>query len=326
MAATPILDLTYRNYDGPLEPPINRWWAIAKMSIGLSTKKKGFWVWASASCIWYLILLVIFYFVDQNSQAGATLGQQNPFFKNIIWKDQFLNAFSVSQLFFFILALLLGAGAVANDNRANALLVYLSKPCSKMDYVIGKWLGIFIPMTLVTAAPTLVFYAYCLLSYRSYGFLTQDSWLIVKLLGMILVPGFFHASASLGISSLFNQGRLAGATYAAFYFFGWFFTKMMGVIVTTNNLNNMGGEPVEVSPLVKSLFYCSVDGIQIAMAKIFLHSDGSPLIAVQGPGSMQRLGVVPQPSWLLFVPAYFVICGLFVLLAWSRIRAVEVVG
>jgi ABC-2 type transport system permease protein len=326
MAASPIADLSYRNYDGPLDPPLHRWWAIAKMSMKLSTKKKGFWVWASMSGYWYLILLVVFYFVDQSSQAATAVGQQNPFFKNIVWKDQFLNAFSVSQLFMFILALLLGAGTIANDNRANALLVYLSKPCSKLDYVIGKWLGVFIPMTIVAAVPTMVFYLYCLLSYRSYGFVTQDPWLIVKLIGVVLVPGFFHASASLGISSLFQQGRLAGATYAALYFFGLFFTKAMQSIVTVDNLGNMGGQGSGAPSIVSNLYYCSIDGIQIALTKIFLHTDGSPLISPPGANGAQRMGIVELPSGWVFIPAFFVICGLFMLLAWSRIRAVEVVG
>ena len=248
-------------------------------------------------------------------------GQGNPFFKNIVWKDQFLNAFSVSQLFMLILALLLGAGTIANDNRANALLVYLSKPCSKLDYVIGKWLGIFVPLTLVAAVPTLLFYVYCLLSYRSYGFLTQDPWLILRLLGMVMLPGFFHASATLGVSSLFQQGRLAGATYSALYFFGLFFTKAMQTVIFVNG--PMGGEST-APPIVKSLYYCSIDGIQIGLAKIFLHTDGSQLF----PGSMP-VGVrfaIEAPSAVVFVPAFFGICGVFMLLAWSRIRAVEVVG
>lgn len=318
--ASPIADLSYRNYDGPLEPPVNRWWAIALMSMRMSKAKKGFWTWSILSTFWYLILLAVFYFVDAGSAASAAVGQQNPFFKNLVWKDQFLNAFSTAQLFMFILALLLGAGTIANDNRANALLVYLSKPCSKLDYVIGKWLGIFLMITFVSAVPTLVFYVYCLLSYRSYGFITQDPWLIVRLLGMVLIPGFFHASASLGISSLFQQGRLAGATYAALYFFGYFFTKMMQFIHLDSAMS--GGS----SKLVDSLYYCSVDGIQIAMAKICLHSNGSPLISPPGAGNVAALGIVPEPTPLLFTGAFFGICALFLLLAWSRIRAVEVVG
>jgi len=323
--ASPIADLTYRNYDGPLEPPVNRWWAIAKMSMRLSIKKKGFWVWSVISAYWYLILLAVFYFVDSGSQAVAASGQQNPFFKNIVWKDQFLNGFATAQLLMFVLALMLGSGAIANDNRANALLVYLSKPCSKLDYVIGKWLGIFVLISLVSAVPSLIFYGYCLLSYRSYGFVSQDPWLIFRLLGMVLIPGFFHASVSLGISSLFQQGRLAGATYAAFYFFGLFFTKAMQSIVAVSDMNMATGSGGGAPDIVKNLYYCSVDGIQIALAKIFLHTDGSPLISPPG-GIGAKFGVVPMPSFWIFVPAYFGICALFMILAWSRIRAVEVVG
>jgi ABC-2 type transport system permease protein len=316
MASSPIADLTYRNYDGPLEPPINRWWAIAKMSMRMSIKKKGFWIWSAFTALWYVILLIIFYFADASSSAVAQLGKQNPFFASIVWKDMFLNAFSVAQLFFFILALLIGVGTIANDNRANALLVYLSKPCSKLDYVIGKWLGIFVPMTLVAAAPTLLFYLNCLLGYRSYGFLTQDPWLIVKLLGMVLIPGFFHASVALGVSSLFQQGRLAGATYSGIYFFSWFLSKAMQAI-----WQNSGGD---APAIVKNLYYCSFDGIQIALAKIILHTDGGQLIPGAGNG-LARMAV-PAASALIFVPAFFLICAFSMLVAWSRIRAVEVVG
>jgi ABC-2 type transport system permease protein len=318
--ASPIADLSYRNYDGPLDPPINRWWAIAKMSMRLSVKKKGFWVWSVMSGYWYLILLAIFYFADQSTQLGNAVGRKNPFFSNIVWKDLFANGFSVSQLFFLILALLIGAGTIANDNRANALLVYLSKPCTKLDYVIGKWLGIFVPMTIVTAVPTLIFYFYCLMSYRTYGFLTQDPWLIIKLFGLILVPGALHASLTLGVSAMFQQGRLAGATYAGVYFFGVFFTHAMQTIGVVGSVSSGEGP----SPIVNALYYCSIDGLQIAMAKILLHTDGSQLIPGQ-PATPMRM-VMPAPSALIFVPAFFGLCGLAILLAWSRIRAVEVVG
>jgi len=291
------------------------------MSIRLSVKKKGFWVWSVMSGYWYLILLAIFYFADQTTSFASAAGQSNPFFKNIVWKDLFVSAFSVSQLFFLILALLIGAGTIANDNRANALLVYLSKPCSKMDYVIGKWLGIFIPMTIVTAVPTFIFYVYCLLSYRTYGFLSQDPWIIVRLFGLVLVPGFFHASLTLGVSSMFRQGRLAGATYAGLYFFGVFFTKAMQAVLMASSMEpDSGGAP----GIVKSLYYCSIDGIQIALSKIIMHTDGSQLVPGQ-PSNPIKL-TVPMPSALIFIPVFFGVCGLSLLLAWSRIRAVEVVG
>src|SRR4051794_26367275 len=101
VASSPILDLSYRNYDGPLEAPIHRWWAIAKMTMRLGVKKRGFWVWAVLSGYWYLILMAVFYFMDVLSPTPEAAAQ---FFARIIWKDQFLNAFSIGQLIYFILA------------------------------------------------------------------------------------------------------------------------------------------------------------------------------------------------------------------------------
>lgn len=320
----PIADLSYRNYDGPLEPPVHRWWAIAKLSMMLALKKKGFWVWSLLSAYWYIGLIFIFYIVDQfasqfvsgpamtinSDKAAASL------FGQVIWKDQFLNAFGFSQLLLLIIALMIGVGTIANDNRANALLVYLSKPCTKVDYLIGKWLSIFIPITLVSMVPTVFFYVYCLMSYRQYGFL-DDPWLILRLLFMSMIPGFFHASVSLGISSLYKQGRLAGATYAGIYFFTFFLTNAMALL--------HGSRRHDVG-LVETLYYASVDGMQIGMAKIVLHTSGSHFFPFMGPMQRAREIAVPAPNAFLFPLTYFAICAIFVMIAWWRVRAVEVVG
>lgn len=327
--ATPIADLSYRNYDGPLEPPIHRWWAIALMSIRLSVKKKGFWIWAAFAASPYLFQMATFYVVD-TLFSNLPAGQRNPFFLQIVWKDRFLDGFSISQLFLFILALLIGAGTIANDNRAKALLVYLSKPCTRLDYIIGKWFGIFIPLVLVTAVPTFLFYLYCLMSYQSYGFITEDPRLLFRLLGMVLIPGAVHASLSLGISSLFDQGRLAGATFAGVYFMTLFFTKAMQFVsISTQNSDR------PVPEIVNRLFYLSVDGIQIGLAKWVLGTDGSSLFAAAGgPGRRGggRVGStisalpVPAPDASYILAVALGLCALGVFVAWTRVRAVEVVG
>jgi len=326
--SSPIADLSYRHYDGELLPPVNRWWAIAKASIRLSIKKKGFWIWAAISSYWYLIMMATYYFID-NFFSGAAqrgvvqLGQKNPLLSTIIWKDQFLNGFSISQMLLFVIALLVGVGTISNDNRANALLVYLSKPCTKADYVIGKWFGIFLPLTAVTLAPMLFFYAYCAMSFKSYGFFSQDALLLPKLLLISMIPGAVHASLALGVSSLFNQGRLAGATYSGIYFMSLFFTKAMQVV----HFKMAAGDHA-ASPLVDKLYYFSIDGIQIGLAKWILATRGSELFPHQSdlngipPTSLS----VPQPSFAYIVPLALIACGIGVLVAWRRVRAVEVVG
>ena len=317
MSSAPIADLTYRNYDGPLGTPLYRWWAIAKMMMRLSIKKKSFWVFGALSGWWYFILGASFYFSESFSAAQGIPGP-NQLLMRVKWNDMFLDGFSRSQLFLFIIALLIGVGQIANDNRANALLVYLSKPCTKTDYLIGKWFGIFIPLLCVVAGPTLFFYAYCAMSYRHYGFFTQDHWLILKLLVLFPVTPAFHASVSLGISSLLNQGRIAGAIYSGIYFMSDFFTLAIAGIMQT-----MGRPDPHIWKLLNTAFYFAVDGIQIAFAKLILGTRGSVLFG----NTRGRLSTPPEiPSAPLFIALYLGICVLCLWIAWVRIRAVEVVG
>lgn len=325
---SPIADLSYRNYDGPLDPPTRRAKVIATTAIRQGMRKKGFWTWVVLSAYWYLILLAIFYFVDQfntslNSNAAAAGAMAPNLMAQVIWPEQFLNAFSIGQLLYFILALLLGSGSIANDNRSNALLVYLSKPVSKKDYLVGKWLGIFIPLYLAVLIPAVLFYVYCLLSYRQYGVLSSSPYMIFRLLLLAAVPATLHSSLSLGVSSLFNQGRLAGAAYAGLYFLPWFFTKMIQIFRVVN-IRSAGGASTTA---LNTLFHCSVDGIQIAMAKLILGTSGSVNGAM--PIKMNNGRSVPPITVdhpYLFIGAFFLICLLSLALAWNKVRAVEVVG
>ncbi len=328
----PIADLSYRNYDGPLGSPVGRWWSIARMSIRLTLAKRGFWWWSVASGYWYLVLMAVFYFVDTLSPA-ITPGGKNPFLEQIRWKDQFVHGFSFAQLLFFILALLTATGAIANDNRANALLVYLSKPCTKLDYVLGKWLGVFLPLSVVAFLPMAGFWLYGALSFRQYGFVSDDPLMLFKLALVAMSAGALHASLALGVSSLFNQARVAGATYAGIYFLSNFFTKAMQV---SHAIFRGNGQTVPQA--VDRLYYASIDGVNIAMAKLILGTSGSPLLpGIDGRGGgpfgkprpatapPQGGFTIPSPPLEIFLPVFLLLCLGGIYLAWTRVRAVEVV-
>jgi ABC-2 type transport system permease protein len=330
MTSAPIADLKYRNYDGALENPRFRWWVISKQTIRQAFSKKSMW-WAVAFAGWYYLgMIFVLFVVDQMNQAAQS-GLQAPgsavrnnamaaFMQRIVWKDQFVHGFSFGQMFFLIMALILGAGAIANDNRANALLVYLSKPCNKFDYLFGKWFGVFLPLLVVMAVPSLVFFAYGALSYREYGFFFQDPWLFPKLMLVLPIGAAFHASMVTGISAMFNQGRIAGATYAGIYFLTNFFTKAM-TIAWLMQTERRGATPGPMLDVVKNLFYASVDGLSIGMAKAILGTDGSPYFGIPSDAKM-----VPAPPLWPVLGIIFAMSFISLAIAWRRIRAVEVVG
>lgn len=314
MASNPIADLTYRGYDGPMAPPSHRWQVIARTAILAAFKRKAYWVWTVFAGWYYLVLMAIMFFFDQvGAQRGNNRGADE-FFSRIIWKDQFLHGFSFASLIWLILALLLGSGAIANDNRSNALLVYLSKPCSKKDYLLGKWVGVFVPLLVSMLIPAVFFFLYGVMNFRERNFLTDDPVLIVKLAIFFPLAAAFYASTVLGISSMFNQGRTAGATLAGLYFLTNFFTQLMV------GLSNGRGVPQELRSMGDLAYYFSIDGILIGLCKIILGTDGSPYFGI--PSEIES---IPRPPALMIFTLLALFAGGLILVAWRRIRAVEVV-
>ncbi len=313
MANSPIADLSYRNYDGPLDAPTYRWQVIARAGIRQAFASKLYWGATLMASWFYFVLIIILYFVDQ---FGGT-NPQNPFsLGNVNWQDRFLDGFGYAQLILMIVTLLVGAGAIANDNRSRALLVYLSKPCTRGDYLMGKWFGIFIPLCVVMLIPATFFFLYGAMSYREHGFLSANPWTFPKMFLIIPCGAALHTSLILGVSSMFNQGRVAGAVYAGIYFVSNFFTRLMA-FAWISSRGEAGG-------MVKTLFYGSIDGVQIGIAKAILGTSGS---APFGGGPMRRaIEPIPAPPLVPFLLLVVLVSAVSLWVAWSRIRAVEVVG
>lgn len=324
MANAPIADLSYRGYDGPLESPTQRWWVIAKTNVRRTFKNKWYWVATITSGWYYLLMMIIVYFVELAAESNPR--QQGPFalatfMKRVIWVDQFVHGLSWAQIMIFVVTLIAGAGVIANDNRANALLVYLSRPCSKLDYVIGKFIGVFLPILLTVTLPSLIYFLYGALSYRAYGFLSNDPWMIVKLLIVCPLIAAFYSALIIGVSSLFNQGRMAGAAFAGIYFLTNFFTQMMVIAWQASTRVSRGVFRAEDgNPIAAKLYYASVDGTMIGATKAIMNTDGSPYFGLPSPVAM-----IPAPPLIPMLLISGIVMFLCLWLAWSRIRAVEVV-
>ena len=60
------------------------------------------------------------------------------------------------EIFVFFVTVYAGAGLIANDRRANALQIYLSKPLTRAEYVFGKLAILMTFLLLVTWVPAIV--------------------------------------------------------------------------------------------------------------------------------------------------------------------------
>ena len=219
---TPIADLSYRNYDGPLHTRALRWWVIAVAMMRLSVSSLAFKIVAGLSIIPYLFVTFLLYLRSQFPiPPGPQQLAMGSIFDNTVGQKyalQFYNAQGYQLLLLLILTLIAGAGSIASDNRSNALQVYLSKPITKGDYLIGKWVGLFLTLFTVAFAPALLFYLYCLLSYTSDGFLREEPMLFLHMFLVTALTAAIFSSLMIGISAWSKSARIAGAILASLYF------------------------------------------------------------------------------------------------------------
>ena len=126
----PIADVTYRTYDGPLKLRAARWWIIAVARIRYLRTRWWFWLLVVFSLMPYVLSGLMLY-IQSQMQNGPRAMLNNPFMDSTPGQKyamQFYLSMAMQAFWVFIIGLAAGAGSIASDNRANALLVYLSKP------------------------------------------------------------------------------------------------------------------------------------------------------------------------------------------------------
>src|SRR5688500_8501896 len=128
--ASPIRDLTYRTYDGPLHARKARWWIIAVARMRYLRAKWWFWLLVVFSLLPYFGVGVMLY-VQSTATQTLPSGPRSLLF-NASPEQRFATIFfetlSFQMFFLFLIALAAGAGSIARDNRTNARQVYVSQP------------------------------------------------------------------------------------------------------------------------------------------------------------------------------------------------------
>ena len=141
----PIHDQGYRRYGGG-KARGRGWTVIATAGIRTVLAKKSFIA---------LMLMAWFPFIVRAVQiyAAANLPQAAFLRPTAETFRQFLDQ---QQIFVFFVTVYIGAGLIANDRRANALQIYLSKPLTRAEYMLGKMTILMTFLLMVTWLPALV--------------------------------------------------------------------------------------------------------------------------------------------------------------------------
>jgi ABC-2 type transport system permease protein len=206
---SPIHDQGYRRYGGRREPNGRRWWVIARAGLLERLRERRFLGLLLFAWLPFLIRAVQIY-ISANFQQAGFLAPTAETFREFL--DQ-------QSIFVFFVTIYVGSGLIANDRRANALQIYLSKPLTRVEYVTGKLATLIIFLTGVTFAPAIMLLLLQMMFAGSLAFVRENLFLIPAITLFSVIQVFLSAFAMLALSSLSKSRRFVAMMYAGIVFF-----------------------------------------------------------------------------------------------------------
>ncbi len=145
---------SYRGYDGPLTAAWSRFLVLPRYAFEEMRRKRFYSMFFLVSMLAPLGFALVIY-VEHNLSALKMLQirdliEINPRF--------FLNFLGWQSMMAFFLAAFVGPGQISPDLANNALPLYLARPFSRAEYVLGKMSVLLILMSIMTWIPGLLLF------------------------------------------------------------------------------------------------------------------------------------------------------------------------
>jgi ABC-2 type transport system permease protein len=236
----PIHDQSYRRYAGAKAGPGKAWTVIAKAGIMTMLRKRLFIGLLLFAWLPFVVQAVRVYVAINYPATAQILGADAKMFRDFLKFQDF---------FVFIMTIYVGAGLIAQDRRANALQIYLSKPLTRFEYVAGKATALVAFLLLVTWVPAILLLLVQILLAGSFAFVQKNLFLFPAITVFALLQVLLATFTMLALSSLSKSARFVGVMFAGIILFTdaihgmfWLMTKSSGasLISPSASLNQVG--------------------------------------------------------------------------------------
>lgn len=205
----PIHDQSYRRYRGERLPQGRAWTVIAASGIRTMVGNRKFLALLLVAWLPFLVRAVQFYVAANFAQASMIAPTAETF-----------RAFVEQQgAFGFFVTIFTGAGLIANDLRANALQIYLSKPMGRAEYIAGKFAVLASFLLLVTFLPAMMLLLVQIVLAGRLTFLAENLFLIPAITVYTFIETLVMGLIMLALSSVTKSSRFVGIMFAGMYFF-----------------------------------------------------------------------------------------------------------
>src|SRR5262245_19471742 len=239
----PIHDQGYRRYGGTRAPRGQAWSVITRAGLRTMLAKRMFLGLLLVAWGPFFVRAVQIYAAANLPQAAFLRPTAETF-------RQFLDQQSI---FVFFVTVYVGAGLIANDRRANALQIYLSKPLTRGEYVAGKFAILATFLLLVTWVPAIALLIVQVSFAGNFTFLRNNLFLFPAITVFTFIEVLLVAMTMLALSSLSNSSRYVGILYAGVIFFS---SAVYGVLyaVTRSTMFSWISFPANLEQLGNVIF------------------------------------------------------------------------
>ena len=204
----PIHDQGYRRYGGT-KARGRAWLVIFTTGVRTMLSNRKWIILMIVSWIQFIVRAVQFYIAANFSQAAIVAPSA----------ATFRDFFDKQDLPVFIVTVWLGAALIAQDRRANALQIYLSKPLTRVEYVFGKLSILMAFLLFITWVPAILLLIVQVVFAGNFQFLIANAYLFPAITVYALIEVVMVSTAMLALSSLSTNSRFVGILYTALIFF-----------------------------------------------------------------------------------------------------------
>ena len=294
---------TYQRYDGQLTAQWSRFLILTRYSLTTLFDSRPFTAFV-VLCAIPLVLTAAVIYVSHSSIARSLLQMAGPiikvdpkFFRQVLLNQGWLA---------FLITAWAGPGLVAPDLANQALPLYLSRPFSRTEYVLGKMGVLFLLLSAITWLPVLLLFG-LQAGLAETGWFKENYWLM----GSIFLAGVLWVAVisllALAISAWVRWRIVATASLFGIFFVG---TALAGMI--NKILNTSWGHLLNLSEVIFGVIW----------PKLFRVAADVQVVVHHGRG--RYFSPPPIPLWQAWM-VVLLVCAISLLLLNRRVRAREVV-
>jgi ABC-2 type transport system permease protein len=306
-----VYEHLYGAYEGESHSAWSRFLVIPRYALREVFKSKLFTT-IFILCFIYPLVAAILVYLHHNVNALALL-QINVRELLPIDNTFFRTYLEVQGAFAFILTVLVAPPLISRDLSNNALPLYLCRPLSRTEYVLGKMAVVVVLLSLVTWIPGLLIFFFQA-SLSSFAWLTANLWMVWAIFFGFMVWIILLSLIALAVSALVKWRVVASGAMLGLFFVPSAFGEIVNQLFLTRS-----GQLISL--------WATMNSIWRGLFGLFERQTGTIRGRVNNPiydGQLADIILLEPPLWASWL-VIGLVCAVCVWLLARKVRAYEVI-